>query len=76
MQGNHAAGRWQHDLGMMETYCSITCVDVKSRIMGIGIPMSMKSVSYRASNTIFDVRSETYNKSGKLMGYTVLTKVY
>jgi hypothetical protein len=51
-------------------------MDMKSRVMGIGIPMSMKSVSYRAGNTIFDVRTETYNKSGKLMGYTVLTKVY
>ncbi len=51
-------------------------MDMKNRVMGIGIPMSMKSVSYRAANTIFDVRTETYNKSGKLMGYTVLTKVY
>lgn len=51
-------------------------MDMKSRVMGIGIPMSMKSVSYRAVNTIFDVRTETYNKNGKLMGYTVLTKVY
>ncbi len=51
-------------------------MDMKSRIMGMGIPVSMKSVSYRAGNTIFDIRTETYNKSGKLLGYTVLTKVY
>ena len=51
-------------------------IDMKNRIMGIGIPVSLKSVSYRAGNTIFDVRTETYNKNGKLMGYTVLSKVY
>ena len=51
-------------------------IDMKNRVMGIGIPVSLKSVSYRAGNTIFDVRTETYNKSGKLMGYSVLSKVH
>ncbi len=51
-------------------------IDMKNRVMGMGIPVSLKSVSYRAGNTIFDVRTETYNKNGKLMGYTVLSKIY
>ena len=49
---------------------------VKTRTMGIGIPVTLKTVSYRTNNLLFDVRTETYNKNGKLFGYTVLSKVY
>ncbi|TAE24775.1 MAG: hypothetical protein EAZ91_20100 [Cytophagales bacterium] len=51
-------------------------MEMKNRVMGIGIPASLKTVSYRAANQLFDIRAETYNKNGKLMGYTVLSKIY
>lgn len=49
---------------------------MKTRTMGIGIPVTLKTVTYRTNSLLFDVRSETYNKNGKLVGYTVLSKVY
>jgi len=48
----------------------------ENKVMGIPIRNSMRVVSYRADNQIFDIKSETYNKNGKLMGYTMLSKVY
>ncbi|KAB7729302.1 hypothetical protein F5984_16865 [Rudanella paleaurantiibacter] len=62
--------------GTFEVYKVSSDFDMKNRVMGIGIPVSMKSVNYRSDKTIFDVRTETYNKSGKLMAYTVLTKIF
>jgi hypothetical protein len=43
--------------------------------MGMPIRATMKTVSYRATNQIFDIKTETYNKNGKLMGYSVLSKI-
>ncbi len=43
--------------------------------MGFPIKFQMQSVSYRDPNTLWDIKSETYSR-GKLVGYTVLTKVF
>jgi hypothetical protein len=49
-------------------------MNTESRIMGMPIRSTMKTVSYRAGNQILDIKSETYNKGGKLMGYSILSK--
>ncbi|GAB3999452.1 hypothetical protein GCM10028807_49690 [Spirosoma daeguense] len=60
--------------GTFNTYKITADTNFESRVMGMPIRNSMKTIAYRAENQILDVRSETYNKSGKLMGYTLLTK--
>ncbi|HNW98333.1 MAG TPA: hypothetical protein PKK00_07990 [Bacteroidales bacterium] len=42
--------------------------------MGITIPVNIKSVEYHAVG-VGSVKTESYNKDGKLMGYSMLTKV-
>jgi hypothetical protein len=61
--------------GTFDAYKVTSDMNTESRIMGMPIRATMKTVSYRASNQIFDVKTETYNKNGKLMGYSVLSKV-
>lgn len=51
-------------------------LEMRNKVMGMAIPFNAKSVSYRADNVLFDIRSETYNKNGKLIGYTVLSKLF
>lgn len=46
----------------------------KVTTMGFGIPMNMKQIEWYSLG-VGMVRSEAYNKSGKLMSYTVLTKI-
>ena len=60
--------------GTFDTYKISSDVKFTSRTMGISIPVTMRMVSYRTGNQILDVRSETYNKNGKLMGYTLLSQ--
>ena len=60
--------------GTFDTYKVTSDMNMENRVMGMPIRSTMKVVSYRADNQILDVKSETYNKSGKLMGYTLLTK--
>lgn len=43
--------------------------------MGVGMKMEMQSISYRAPGVIWDIKTETYKK-GKLMGSTVLAKIF
>jgi hypothetical protein len=64
--------------GTFDVYKVSSDMALKNRVaaMNMSIPFNMKNISYRANNTIFDVRTETYNKNGKLMGYTVLTKIF
>ncbi|WP_420149545.1 hypothetical protein [Spirosoma sp.] len=61
--------------GTFDTYKITSDMNFESRVMGIPIRNSMRVISYRVDNQIFDIKSETYNKNGKLMGYTLLTKV-
>lgn len=61
--------------GTFDTYKISSDVNFENRVMGMPIRSTMRVVSYRADNQLFDIKSETYNKSGKLMGYSLLTKV-
>ncbi len=60
--------------GTFDTYKITSDMNMENRVFGMPIRSSMRVVSYRALNQILDVKSETYNKNGKLMGYTLLTK--
>ncbi|WP_040006365.1 TapB family protein [Fibrisoma limi] len=61
--------------GTFDTYKITSDMGFENRTMGIPIRGSMRVVSYRSGNLLFDVKSETYNKNGKLMGYTLLSQV-
>lgn len=60
--------------GTFDTYKVTSNMNFENRMMGIPIRGTMRMVSYRAANQLFDVKSETYNKNGKLMGYSLLSK--
>lgn len=62
--------------GAFDTYKITSDINLDNKVMGIPIRSTMKMISYRTDHQIFDVKSETYNKNGKLMGYTLLTKTY
>ncbi len=62
--------------GTFEVFKVSSDMTIKSKVMGMSIPANLKVVTYRANNTLFDIRSETYSKNGKLYAYTVLNKVY
>ncbi|GAB4034612.1 hypothetical protein GCM10028774_21550 [Spirosoma jeollabukense] len=62
--------------GTFDAYKISSDMSFENKVMGIPIRNNMRVVSYRADNQIFDIKSETYNKNGKLMGYSVLSKVY
>ncbi len=61
--------------GTFNAYKITADISLDNRAMGIPIRSSLKSVSYRTNELLFDVKSETYNKNGKLMGYTMLSKI-
>ena len=60
--------------GTFDAYKVTSDMNFVTRMMGIPIRNSMRIVSYRANNQLFDIKSENYNKNGKLMGYSLLTK--
>jgi hypothetical protein len=60
--------------GTFDAYKVTSDMSFENRMMGIPIRGTMRTVSYRAVNQLFDVKSETYNKNGKLVGYTLLSK--
>jgi hypothetical protein len=62
--------------GTFDTYKITSDMNMDNKVMGIPMRNTMHVVSYRTDNQIFDIKSETYNKNGKLMGYTLLTKIY
>lgn len=47
---------------------------LNTRMMGINIPVNMKGIDYIAPN-VGVVKSEIFNKNGKLGGYTLLSKI-
>lgn len=61
--------------GTFDTYKVSSDMNVENRVMGMPIRSTLHTVSYRADNQLFDIKSETYNKNGKLMGYSLLSKV-
>ncbi|GAB4012330.1 hypothetical protein EXU85_26995 [Spirosoma sp. KCTC 42546] len=60
--------------GTFDTYKISSDVNFENRVMGIPIRNTMRVVTYRTDNQLFDIKSESYNKNGKLMGYSLLTK--
>ncbi len=60
--------------GTFDAYKISSDVSFENRVMGMPIRNTMRVVSYRTDNQLFDIKSESYNKSGKLMGYSLLTK--
>ena len=60
--------------GTFTAYKIPSDMSFENKVMGIPVRSTMRVVSYRADNQLFDVKSETYNKGGKLMGYSLLTK--
>lgn len=60
--------------GTFDTYKIASDVNFENRVMGIPIRNTMRVVTYRTDNQLFDIKSESYNKNGKLMGYSLLTK--
>ncbi|MCX6217154.1 hypothetical protein [Spirosoma sp.] len=61
-------------IGTFDAFKVSSDVNFENRVMGIPVRSTMRVVSYRTDNQLFDIRSETYNKNGKLMGYSLLTK--
>jgi hypothetical protein len=49
-------------------------IKVENIVMGMTIPMNMKSAEYYAVGTGM-VKSQSFDKNGKLSGYTLLTKI-
>ncbi len=60
--------------GTFDTHKITSDLSFTNRVMGIPIRGTMRVVSYRASKQILDIKSETYNKNGKLMGYSLLSQ--
>ncbi|MGM9507946.1 TapB family protein [Larkinella sp. GY13] len=61
--------------GTFDVYKIGSDINLANRMMGIPVRVSFRSVSYRATDVLFDIKTETYNKNGKLKGYTVLSKL-
>jgi len=61
--------------GTYNAYKVSSAMNLENRTMGIPIRMGFQMVNYRSPEVLFDLRTETYNKNGKLMAYTVLSKV-
>ncbi len=62
--------------GTFNTYKLTSDVAIDNRAMGMPIRLSVRTVSYRTNDLIFDVKTENFNKNGKLMSYSLLSKLY
>ncbi len=62
--------------GTFETYKVSGDMSMESKMMGIPIRRAMRTVSYRANDVLFDVKNESYDKGGKLIGYMLLSKTF
>ncbi|GAB3897152.1 hypothetical protein GCM10028803_15330 [Larkinella knui] len=61
--------------GTFSVYKISSDTNMANRMMGIPIRVTFRSISYRANDVLFDIKTETYNKNGKLKGYMVLSKI-
>jgi hypothetical protein len=61
--------------GSFDTYKITADMNYETRVMGIPVRNKMRTVSYRANNVLFDIKSENYDKKGKLTGYMLLSKL-
>lgn len=60
--------------GTFDAYKISSDMSFENRVMGMPIRNTMRIISYRTDKQLFDIKSESYNKNGKLMGYSLLTK--
>lgn len=60
--------------GTFECYKISQDFEMISQTMGISYPVQIKSIEYHAAGA-GSVKTESYNKEGVLMGYTLLTKM-
>jgi hypothetical protein len=60
--------------GTFECYKITQNMEMTTTMMGMSFPVQIKTIEY-VSAGVGSVRSETYDKDGKLMGYSLLTKV-
>ncbi len=49
-------------------------INIETTSMGVSVPVSIKSTEYYAAGA-GSVKTESYDKDGKLMGYSLLTKI-
>lgn len=61
--------------GTFDVYKISSEVNMTNRTMGIPIRANFRSVSYRNDDVLFDIKTETFSKNGKLRGYTILSKL-
>lgn len=61
-------------MGTFDTYKISYLLKSESEMMGIKVPFTIKGIDYVAPG-MGVIKSETFNKSGKLIGYTLLTNV-
>jgi hypothetical protein len=61
--------------GTFDTYKITSDVNFETRVMGIPVRNKLRTVSYRATNALFDIKSENYDKKGNLTSYMLLSKV-
>ncbi|GAB3927369.1 hypothetical protein GCM10028804_32410 [Larkinella terrae] len=61
--------------GTFSVYKINSEINMTNRAMGIPIRATFRSISYRASDVLFDIKTETYSKNDKLRSYTVLSKL-
>jgi hypothetical protein len=61
-------------MGTYSCYKITQDIKVENIVMGMTIPMNMKSAEYYAAETGL-VKSQSFDKNGKLSGYTLLTKL-
>ncbi|MFH0867144.1 MAG: hypothetical protein V1904_13190 [Bacteroidota bacterium] len=60
--------------GTFDCYKITQDFQMETTTMGISVPVSIKGVEYYSAGT-GSVKTETYDKNGKLMGYSLLTKI-
>jgi hypothetical protein len=60
--------------GTFNCYKITQDINTESIVMGMTIPNNLKSAEYYAAGTGM-VKSQTYDKNGKLIGYNLLTKI-
>jgi hypothetical protein len=61
-------------MGSFDTFKVSYLIKIESEVMGIKVPFTIKGIDYFAEGWGV-VKSESFNKSGKLIGYTLLTDV-
>ncbi len=62
--------------GTFTVYKITSDIAMENRVMGMPIRNQMHSASYRANDVLYDIRTENFDKNGKLSSYSMLTKTF